>query len=65
MQPLAVELLDAIHFWGSLMGWEVTYSDKRDLFMKYFFAEGYIFLRAVFSNGVVIRVRKQMVGILD
>ena len=58
-------LLDAIHFWGSLMGWEVTYSDKRDLFMKYYFAEGYVFLRAVFSNGVVIRVKTQMEGIQD
>ena len=33
--------------------------------MKYYFADGYVFLRAVFSNGVVIRVKKQMEGIQD
>ena len=63
--PQLRKLMEAVHFLGEMMGWEVTYSDKRDLFMKFYFNQGYFFIRATFANGLIIQVKKQEEGITD
>ena len=50
---------------SAALGWEVTYSDKRDLFMKFYFNQGYFFIRAIFANGLIIQVKRQEEGITD
>lgn len=64
-QSLSIKLMEAVHFLGEMMGWEVTYSDKRDLFMKFYFNQGYFFIRAIFANGLIIQVKRQEEGITD
>ena len=57
-ESLAGKLQEFIFFYSHLLGWEAAYSDRKDLFLKFFFGDEYFFMKISLANGQIFLVKK-------
>ena len=65
MIDLGDKLFEYISIYAYFAGWKASYSDRRDLLLKFFFRNEYFFLKVSFSNGELFQVKKSIESITN
>lgn len=65
MIDLGDKLFEYISIYAYFAGWKASYSDRRDLLLKFFFHNEYFFLKVSFSNGELFQVKKSIESITN